>query len=277
MKGTDWRRVLRRVAADVHRELRITLTPVPRPDKWVFLVGCYNSGTQLGMHVLGSHPQISALPEEGQFLTDQFTADYELGLPRMWVLREDLFRLTEADEGPDATRLKKEWGIRLDLSKPILLEKSPPNAARTRWLQRHFRNAHFLAFVRNGYAVAEGIRRKAAPKHRRGGWPLELCARQWARCNEVLLEDAEHLERVLWVKYEDLADRPEAEIERILDFLGIEQPDGIDLKTAWSVHERKEPIRNMNQESFDRLSQEDIAAITREAGSMLERFGYPIL
>jgi hypothetical protein len=277
MKGTDWRRVLRRVAADVHRELRVTLTPAPRPEKWVFLVGCYNSGTQLGMHVLGSHPDISALPEEGQFLTDQFTPDFQLGLPRMWVLREDLFRLTEADEGPDTARLKKEWGARLDLSKPILLEKSPPNAARTRWLQRHFENAHFLAFVRNGYAVAEGIRRKAMPKHRRGGWPLELCARQWARCNEVLLEDAEYLERVLWVRYEDLTDRPGAEIGRILRFLGIPEPTGIDLKSSWSVHEREEPIRNMNQESFDRLSSEDIASITGEARPMLERFGYPLL
>ncbi len=275
MRGTRWRQVLRRVAAQLHRELRVTFTPVPRPDKWVFLVGCYNSGTQLGMHMLGSHPRISALPEEGQFLTDQFPADYELGLPRMWVLREDLFRLTEKDQGPDVIRLKKEWGVRLDLSRPILLEKSPPNAARTRWLQQHFENAHFLAFVRNGYAVAEGIRRKAKPKHRRGGWPLELCARQWARCNEVLLEDGEHLERLLWVKYEDLTDRPDLEIARILDFLGAPDAGGIDMSRPWSVHERDEPIRNMNQESLDRLSRDDIAMITSVAGPMLERFGYP--
>ncbi len=276
LNGTRWRETLRGALGAVHRELRLSLTPFARPERWVFVVGCYNSGTELLVRLLGSHPQVSALPEEGQFLTDQFPADYELGLPRMWALREDLFRLNELEQGPDVARLKREWLMRLDRSRRVFLEKSPPNAARTRWLQQHFENAHFIAIVRNGYAVAEGIRRKAEPFHLKDGWPIELCARQWNRSYEVLLEDAPYLRKLLWVHYEDLAATPELELARMLEFLQL-PPAPLAQGASWEVHEKNEPIRDMNEESLRGLSLADRMTVTREAGPMLRHFGYDVL
>lgn len=273
MGVTDWKQRLRDAAGTLHREVRVAITPVPDPDKWVFVVGCYNSGTTLLAEVLGTHPMISALPDEGQFLTDQFAADHELGLSRMWVKREDLYRLTEQDAGPDVRRLKKEWGMRLDLRKPILLEKSPPNIARTRWLQEHFENAHFIGIIRNGYAVAEGIRRKGRPAHLER-WPLEDCAYQWRRANLLLEEDAAELNKFMWVRYEDLADDTAGTLGAIFGFLEADVDAGIDLARDWSIHERSEPITNMNAESIGRLSPEDVATIERVAGDALAHFGY---
>jgi hypothetical protein len=273
-----WREIFREFAGKAHRELRITLTPVVRPQKWLFIVGCYNSGTELLENILARHPDVAGLPEEGQFLTDQIPADFELGLPRMWVMREDLFRLTENDDGPDVDRLKKEWIMRLDRSRPVFVEKSPPNAAKTRWLQKHFENAHFIAIVRNGYAVAAGIRKKAEPYHLREGWPLDACARQWERSYEVLLEDAEHLKKVLWVRYEDLTANPAAEIKRVLEFAGLQVPDlNAFINQSYGVHERNEPIRDMNPESIARLTAEEKRIVTEQARPMLEKFGYEIL
>jgi len=275
--GTRLLATLKNCLAHLHREVRIFLTLQYAPEKWVFVVGCYNSGTALLMNLLGSHPSISSLPVEGQFLTEEFPADYVLGLPRMWVLREDLFRLTEKDQGPDPDRIKREWAMRLDRSKPVFLEKSPPNAARTRWLQEHFEDAHFICIVRDGYAVAEGICRKAEPKHLAEGWPLHLCARQWKRSNEILLEDSEYLRHAIWVRYEDLAEQPEAEIRRILEFLGLWKGEiGIDLSRSWEIHERRDPIRNMNEESIGRLGEEDLRIVTEEAEDLLRHFGYPV-
>ena len=108
MKGTRFKPVIRECLGRLHRETRIALTPVPRNKTWVFLVGCYNSGTTLLAELLGQHPSISTLPTEGHFITDEFVKDYDIGLPRMWVGREDLFRLTEEDSGPDPLRVKKE-------------------------------------------------------------------------------------------------------------------------------------------------------------------------
>lgn len=278
MKGTRWRSLLRSFLGRAHRELGITLTRVPHPRAWAFVVGCYNSGTTLLAQMLGHHPRISVLPQEGQFLTDQWPADYELGLPRMWVLREELFRLTEADAGPDVVRLKKEWGWRLDTAKEVLVEKSPQNAARTRWLQHHFENAHFVAIVRNGYAVAEGIRRKAEPTHLSSGWPIDKCAYQWARSNQILLEDATYLKHVIWVRYEQLSSDPNAEIARVLRFLGLDPSElRLDADRAWQVHERAGPIANLNESNLGRLSPGDIRIISDVAGHMLRHFGYAVL
>lgn len=277
--GTRWTPLIREFLGRAHRELRITLTPLVRPEKWVFVVGCYNSGTELLMNLLDAHAAISSLPTEGQFLTDQLPRDYDLGVPRMWVLREDVFRLNELDDGPDVVRLKKEWLSRVDLGNRIFVEKSPPNAARTRWLQAHFENAHFIAIVRNGYAVAEGIRRKAEPHHLSGGWPIDLSARQWNRSNEILLCDAEHLDRIRWTRYEDLVESPERELGRLLEFLDLPASDvsSIDPRRPRKIHERQEPLRNLNAESIARLTPDELRVVTREAGAMLEHFEYPIL
>ncbi len=106
------REVVRENIGSIFRELKIACKTIPKPRLWVFLIGCYNSGTTLLSKMLGQHPDISALPIEGHFLTDQFVKDYEVGLPRMWAGREELFRLTEKDTKPDPERVKKEWGMR---------------------------------------------------------------------------------------------------------------------------------------------------------------------
>jgi len=277
MKGTRFKPIFRECLGQINREIKIALTPVPKDKTWVFLVGCYNSGTTLLAELLGQHPEISALPTEGHFITDQFVKDYDIGLPRMWVEREDLFRLNENDDGPDACRLKKEWSMRLDLRKPVLLEKSPPNSAKTRWLQKHFENARFVGIMRNGYAVSEGITRKADPKHLINSWPIEQSAYQWKRSNQVLFDDAKHLDHFMWVTYEDLAEDTVGTLNKITKFIGIDDFAQFESDREWSIHERDEKVRNMNDESISRLTSEQIQRINDVAGDMLDAFGYPRL
>jgi len=277
MKGTRFKPLLRDCLGRLNREVRIALTPIPKNKTWVFLVGCYNSGTTLLAEILGQHPEISALPTEGHFITDEFVKDYDIGLPRMWVKREDIFCLTEDDEGPDPLRLQKEWGMRLDLRKPVLLEKSPPNAAKTRWLQKHFENAHFVGIVRNGYAVSEGISRKAEPRHLADGWPIEMSAYQWKRSNEILIRDAEYLKKFIWVKYEDLAADTLGTLNKIAEFIGVARFEGNELGRSWKIHERDEAIRDMNEASIAKLQPGDIEAINQVAGNLLTSFGYKLL
>lgn len=259
------------------REVRIGLTPVPRPKKWLFLVGCYNSGTTLLAALLARHPEVRSLPTEGHFITDQFVKDYAIGVPRMWVEKESIFRLTEDDKGPDAERIKREWGMRAKGRGDVFIEKSPPNSARTRWLQKHFQDAYFVGLVRNGYAVAEGITRKGDPKHFDEGWPIEMSARQWARGNEVLLEDAEHLDHFIWLKYEDLCEDPAAALSQIAEFVGLEMTEGFYTPEALAIHERNEPVKNMNSVSIEKLTPEQIETVNAVAGESLRHFGYPIL
>jgi len=274
MNGTRFKPVIRECLGRISREARIALTPIPRNKKWLFIVGCYNSGTTLLSELLGHHPAISALTTEGHFITDQFVKDYEIGLPRMWVEREDLFCLNENSTGPDHIRLMKEWAMRLDCSKQVLVEKSPPNTAKTRWLQKHFPDAHFVAIVRDPYAVSEGITRKANPIHLINSWPIEMSFNQWKRSNEILNEDSKHLKKFMWIKYEDLTENPTEILNKITNFCGIDNFDGVEEGRQWSIHERNEEIRNMNNESIKRLSKEQIDSINRIMGDVDFDFGY---
>lgn len=265
---------IREALGNSWRRLKVNLTPVPVGKRWVFIVGCYNSGTTLFANMLGSHPDIAGLPTEGHFITDEFITDWEMDIPRMWCKREDIFRLNAQSTGPDPKRVMKEWAMRMDTSKPLLLEKSPPNTPRTLWLQEHFEDAHFIALVRNGYAVAEGIRRKAEPKQCPDGWPIADCARQWLRSYEVIDEDSVGLKKLQWLKYEDLVADPPKHLNELAEFLGISPFDHLDGTESWSIHERDEKIRDLNRASIDRLSPADIDDINEVAGYMLDRFGY---
>ena len=241
---------------------------IPRPDRWLFIVGCYNSGTTLLHRMIGMHPDVGTLPGEGQFFTDVLPLPRDHGLPRLWALHPEMFRLTEDSQGVDSTRLKRQWGARFNhANRPVLAEKSPTNAARTLWLQRHFDGAHFIGLVRNGYAVAEGIRR-------REGHDIKTAARQWRVCNEIMLEDFRKLYRARVVRYEELAVDPDAQLAAILQFAGLspEIPSTGDLSLR--IHDRFSTIHDMNDSSIAALSASDRAAIRAEAGALLNALGY---
>jgi hypothetical protein len=242
---------------------------LPNPDRWVFIVGCYNSGTTLLHDLLATHSDVGSMPWEGQFYTDQFPLPRALNLPRLWAIQPEHFHLAESDGSEiRVERLKRQWGARFnDPSRRVLIEKSPTNAGRTRWLQRHFENACFIGIVRNGFAVAEGIRRKA-------GHPVGLAARQWRVSNEIMLADFEHLRHRLLIRYEDLTDDLDTQMRRVAEFLDLEVERFSGMDRTWQIHGNPSTVRNMNSHSISSLSAEEMDAIQSEAGEMLAKFGY---
>jgi hypothetical protein len=242
---------------------------IPEPDAWVFIAACPDSGTTLLKELLATHPAIGTMPAEGQLLTDELITPRSIGMPRLYALLPELFRMTDDDGGDiDVERIKRQWGHRFnDSSRPVLLDDSPPNAARARWLQRHFSPASFIFLVRNGFAVSEGIRRNT-------GCPLDMAAEQWRRSNGFMLEDLPYLDRVYRLRYEDLSDRPAETLSGLLSFLGVD-PNGLDgIERTWTIHGRTSPITNMNGESLTRLTREDRTTIERIASPLLSEFGY---
>jgi Sulfotransferase family len=264
---------LKRVGSAAKRRVRMEVYgrvgQIPSPEGWLFIAGCPNSGTTLLKTLLGSHPSIATMSVEGHAAQDQLVTADTLGMPRLYALRPDVFRMTE-DSGSviDVDRIKRQWGSRFnDLTRPILLDDSPPNATRTRWLQKHFQPASFLFLNRNGYAVAEGIRRRT-------GHALELATLQWSLSNRVMLDDEPYLERVHTIRYEDLAACPDETCREVLRFLGLDAERFTVSDAAWTVHRETGPIRDMNASSLARLTDEDRDTIERIAGPMLRRLGY---
>jgi hypothetical protein len=249
-------------------ELDGVVGPLPKPEKWVFVVGCYNSGTTLLHDLLACHPKVGSMPSEGQFYTDQLLLPKSVGLPRLWAIEPERFYMDErSDRKVNIKRLKRQWGARYDdPTRLVLLEKSPTNAGRTRWLQKHFENAHFIGIIRNGYAVAEGI-------HRKAGHELRLAALQWLRSNQIMLQDFKHLQRAKLIRYEDLTEGPET-ITSVLEFIGLEPVELGTSSRSWRIHEQDAPIMNMNRHSFAALSADERQTIEGVGGALLQQFGY---
>lgn len=237
---------------------------------WVFVLGVNNSGTTVISRLLQQHSEIRSLPHEGQLLTRAFprAAHHQVG--RLWSQRLDLFRWTEKDDPAPADRAKFDWLRHYPRQSGYLLEKSPPNTLRSRWLQENFRPARFVAIIRHPYATCEGIRRRA-------GCELGPAAEHWAKSMELMFEDIQHLQQCHWFRYEDLTADPETELGKIEAFLGLSSPlDRSELGKVkvHSIDGKTTGLQNLNDKSLANLTDEDLRTIDAAAGEMMRRLGY---
>lgn len=269
-----------RLQARVTRKLVVPFGHDLNPQRWIFVIGCYNSGTSLLADVLARHPDVGGLPGEGQYFTDHLPMAEQFGWPRLWARCLDQVRLEPGDlDETTIRRIKRQWSIYYPRHTPNLVEKSIANATRMPFLQAHFQPAYFIVITRNGYAVAEGIRRRVVP----GQWgnreypdryPIGVCAEQWRASDELIEQDLPQLQRTISVTYEQLTADPVGTLRRVTDFLGTDPlPESV-LDTSWQVREKAEPIRNMNHRSFERLTEADLDEIDAVAGDRLARHGY---
>ena len=238
---------------------------------WLFLLGVNNSGTTLLTRMLESHPQIRSLPHEGQRYTRALAKPGQFGAVRLWGTQMEAFRLTETDAPDIARRCRFDWAHAYEHRPGVILEKSPPNTVRSRWLQAHFRPCRFIAIVRNPYAVCQGIRR-------RQGHDIEAAATHWARSNGCLLDDLPRLERAQLITYEALCDDPERTLDQINRLLALESPlDAGVFGKQYDVHninDEAQPIRNLNDHAISQLSGQEIDQIDAIVGNVARKFGY---
>jgi hypothetical protein len=244
------------------------------PHFWLFVLGLNNSGTTLLVDLLKSHPLMRWLPNEGQYLTSGLPLPRQYEVPRLFSQRMDVFHWTEDADPAPALRVQYDWAVHYQSQPGILLEKSPPNALRSRWLQQNFSPSRFIAIFRHPYAVCEGMRR-------RDGHTIEQAALHWAQTYQQLLEDVKHLRYCLSITYEDLCAQPELHLTLLEEFLDMETPfDRSIIEAPRRIHNidsAQEPIRNFNQRSLQQLSIGDIAVIDRIAGPVMEQLGYQSL
>lgn len=266
--------------------------------RWIFLTGCNNSGTTLLDYLLGLHPEIDPLKCEGH----QIKLNKKLSYPDNYIMPSPA-----VIRRPDGKRLNRVWTENLDVFRnpiielPLLknalmgvrastsgiwtMEKSQLTMVRMLWTQKRFTRARFVIIVRNGYCVAEGIRRRYNKYLDR--WPDESpmtvarAARHWNKAHEVMLDDLKDLEGYAVIRYEDFCRDPADMLDRLIEFFELPPFDYTQILDKpipiFRGYRPEAKIRNMNGESFAKLSPEDIADITREAAPMLKRFGYPVL
>jgi hypothetical protein len=149
--------------------------------RWVFVIGCNNSGTSVLQRLLEWTGQISTFPLEGQLYTQVVKRDRNPKFTRVWTEYVSELQLLPGEVPEKRARLVHDWMINLPQPlQQVIVEKTPANTSRARWLQEVFPDSRFIGLVRNGYAVTEGINRKAGQPYARG-------ARHWNAVNKLLL------------------------------------------------------------------------------------------
>lgn len=243
--------------------------------RMVFLAGLHRSGTTFVARYLGQHPKISGLrdtgvPEdEGEHLQSVYPDSWEHGSVGRFGFAPQA-HLTESSPlvtDKNRRRLLEEWSPYWDLSRPVLLEKSPPNLLKLRFLQALFPGSRAVVILRHPVAVASAHIKwrlhgtRALEPHR--------LVRHWVACHELFLEDLPHLSDVLLVRYEDVVREPDAQFARMFKHLGVEAPSGASPRISdenakyFAAWRGKGPVRRAY-----------VRAIEARYEDRIQRFGY---
>ena len=191
--------------------------------KIIFLCGLHRSGTSVTFQILKNHPDISGfentgVPEdEGQHLQTVFSTAKEFGGPGIFGFSEKAY-LNEKSSlltTENKRKLLREWGEYWNMEKEVLLEKSPPNLIRTRFLQSIFENAIFVTIIRHPIATSLATQKWS-------GTSLMELVNHWLICHDKFMDDSKFLKRSTIFKYEDFVNNPEATMEEIYSFANLD-------------------------------------------------------
>lgn len=238
----------------------------------VFIGGVHRSGTTVLTRALAKSPLVGAMsrtgaPEdEGQHLQSVYPDAWDHGGAGRFGFSHDL-RMTEDHPLVSARtrqRLLEEWRAHWDDTKPVLIEKSPPNMIKMRFLDALLPACRFVGIVRDPWVVCRA-HQKWEPRGTRS-WSFQRLLEHWLVCNEIMYADAPRVDFLL-VRYERLVTQPEKELRRVCSFLEIDYMSNMadDIRDGNSpYYTSKVPVATALQ----------LPLLGARYGDRLNRFGY---
>ena len=242
--------------------------------KFVFVCGLHKSGTSLLFRMLRDHPDMSGFTntgvpkDEGQHLQSIYPPAWRFGGAGKFGFNPQSYldETSPLATQENAQKLYSQWANFWDLRAPVLLEKSPPNLVRTRFLQHLFPNSYFITILRHPVAISYAT-------HRRTRRPIFSLIQHWLICHNRFYEDREYLRNVHIIKYEDLVSVPQKTMDTIYSFIGVK-----------SERVKQDVNSNINHRYFAQWARDLKMLFDRrpahrainDLNSPLQRFGYSL-
>ena len=243
--------------------------------KFIFISGLHRSGTSLLYKILKEQDEISGLSktneleDEGQHVQTVYKPAYEFGGVGKFGFDINA-RLDENSKLINEINRKKlfnEWSRFWDLEKTILLEKSPPNIIRTRFLQKMFPNSYFINITR--HPIATSIASKKWSKT-----SLDELISHWIKCHEIFNEDKKMIRNIINIKYEDLINNNEEILAQLSKFLKLNiKPSKIEIRKG--INDKYFKIWIKKSKSI--FTKYRISKIIKKHNSDIEKFDYSLI
>jgi hypothetical protein len=210
----------------------VSIAPVSADRPWdgyrfVFVGGVHRSGTSYTARALATHPGITAFhdtgvqEDEGEHLQSAYPDSWDHGGMRGFAFSPAMHLTERSPLVSDHSRLVlwEEWGRHWDLSRPVLLEKSPPNLLKMRFLQALFPNSGQVLVIRHPISVVLSTLRWRTTLQ--GLFSAHRVLDHWLAANELAIADAMHVRRLYVLRYEDLIADSGCQLERIATALDL--------------------------------------------------------
>ncbi len=237
-------------------------------NKYLFILSLPNSGSTLLSKILTTSKNVSANNTQG-------TCEGQT-LPTVRKLMFDHDERWNEQLTLDWAYIQAEWRKYWDVTRPVLLEKSPPNLIRAKSIITHFQPSYFIILIRNPYAICDGfLNRKKNP------WEAEVAAKFVIHQLKLQRKNAEQLSNRLILSYEFLTTKPTEFKCQLLEFL----PEISDIQTdiTFNVHNKigkAMTLQNLNPIKINRLTSAQIKTINTvflPEKETLNYFNFPIL
>jgi len=236
-----------------------------KPHKFLFILSLPFSGSTLLVKLIGTSHNASIFnspSHEGQMLDEvkhiMREKPWDPNIKFPWNFIKEVFM--------------KNW----DLSKQILVEKSPPNIICTDDIVKAFDNIFFIITIRNPYAWCASMKRRFPDMENAD------IVNSWLQKASYQIQNIKNLKNALFFKYEELCDRPSHVKDKIEQF--IPELSDIHIDEEFSVHSmignHKKPIINFNDLEISLLKTSDIdeiSSILKNKENILRFFSYDIL
>ena len=239
---------------------------------FLFIVCPNNSGSTLLAKLLGTSPNVSLIRNtlhEGVCVRKA-----RAHMPRSsgderrnCTINEEKFMNNANYNWP---KIKAAWFERWNISKSILVEKSPQSVLRAHLTQNEFENTKFIINLRNPYAFCEGIRRKM-------GHSLTVAATHWLKCAEHQIRNKRTLKGNIFFSYEEMCDDTLNVCKNLVNF--IPELQRLDPNRAFNRkrYEKVFGLENQNNKQISKLKKRDFIEINDvlgERSDLMEHFGY---